>query len=175
MRKLLSTPLAATRLPLQPYLDKTPSLPAEPDDLVRPSDAATILALPEVVRRTLGYSSPDLETLTFTARGRVNEATALLASKVERWGRASRDFKEIASELEAQFHPTGVSGWRHFSSVRRTPRSALALIAATDRLGAVQWTCVAPALYDNTKLERVRLGLVIAQSDARKRAIATPR
>lgn len=156
--------LAFTALghPLAPYRAKVAALPVEPAFVVKGSPP--ILRLSQVARATLFYDCAPLASMRFTGSGVVNEAAALLAYHRDRWAYMGTTAHQIALELEERFFPTGVSGWRRgLTPLRRTPRKAWALIAATHAAGLVQWQCYAPSLTDWHRHELVTLPEAIAR------------
>lgn len=148
--------------PLAAYDEKAATLPVEPSFVA--GGSPPILRLTQTSLATLFYDCASLADMQFTGNGVVNEAAALLALHRDRWSYMGTRAYKIADELESSFFPTGVSGWRRgLAPMRRTPRKAWALIAATESAGLVQWQCYAPSLSDYRHYEMVSLSEAIAR------------
>lgn len=147
---------------LAAFHEKAATLPVEPSFIT--GGNPKILCLSQTSLATMFYDCAPLADMQFTGNGVVNEAAALLALHRDRWSYMGRAAHQIADELEAKHFPTGVSGWRRgLTPLRRTPRKAWALIAATERAGLVQWQCYAPSLTDYRHHELVALSTAISR------------
>ncbi|MGN7187253.1 hypothetical protein [Microbacterium enclense] len=146
----------ALRGPFSAYQEAAEFLPAEPHYELSAAGAEPLLSLPMVTIASLRYVAPDFDEIQFQTSGIVTEASLRIAH----WGRKSgrQTAHSVANDLESIYYPTGVSGWRRgVTPLHRQPRRGWALLAATDRLGLVEWWCDLPSPIDYRYFDTVRL------------------
>lgn len=142
--------------PFSAYQEAAQFLPAEPIYELSAAGAKPLLSLPMVTVASLRYAAPSLDDIKFQTSGIVTEASLRIAW----WGRKSgrQTARSVANDLESIYFPTGVSGWRRgVTPLRRQPRRGWALLAATDRLGLVEWWCDLPSPISYRHFDTVRL------------------
>lgn len=144
--------------PLAAYYDAYGTLAEEPEFDQR----GRVLRLPMITVATLRYTSPDVNALALRTRGRATEASILLAA----WAhRGHMTAWEIAEEFQERYFGARSRGFtRGLDYYRRIPRKGFDLIAATDALGYVQWSCDIEDADDWRKFQTVRLSEAMTQA-----------